>query len=256
MIDRGKPRARVIAALLTGLLTVASLVVTLLPVDSATAKTGTWSMVAPFARAATRPGDRDLNPFHIEHVRELQYRLHWLGLFPHRVDGVFDGSTGTAVEAFQAKVGLSTNGIANHATWAALIKQTIRGRGHIPAGCHASGWQACYDRLRHQLTLFHNGALHNAWLVRGGKRGEVTRLGRFVVFRRYRHHVSSLPGHSPMPFAQFFSGGEAIHGSRRMVDPFHGHSHGCINMYVEDARQLWRLTHNHRLTVHVYARWS
>jgi len=44
--------------------------------------------------------------------------------------------------------------------------------------------------------------------------------------------------------------------SRRMMNPFQGHSHGCINMYVEDARQLWRLTVRHRLVVHVYGRWS
>jgi lipoprotein-anchoring transpeptidase ErfK/SrfK len=59
-----------------------------------------------------------------------------------------------------------------------------------------------------------------------------------------------------MPYAQFFSGGEALHGSRYMVDPFVGHSHGCVNMYVEDARVLWRLTSKHRLMVHVYGRWA
>jgi lipoprotein-anchoring transpeptidase ErfK/SrfK len=41
-----------------------------------------------------------------------------------------------------------------------------------------------------------------------------------------------------------------------MMDPFSGHSHGCVNMYIEDARQLWSLTSNVRLGVHVYGRWS
>ncbi|MGH3508911.1 MAG: L,D-transpeptidase family protein [Nocardioidaceae bacterium] len=246
MTGRGGARAAMLVAL----------VALVVPVGAASATTGTWSMASRFAREVTRPGDRDLRPSHIEHVRELQYRLRWLGLFPARVNGVFGTSTGTGVKAFQDKVGLPTNGSATHATWAALIKATIRRPARIPAGCHASGWHACYDRWRHQLTLFHHGVLRNAWLVRGGKRGEVTRVGRFVVFRRYRHHVSSLPGHAAMPYSQFFSGGEAIHGSRRMVDPFSGHSHGCINMYLKDARQLWRLTHTHRLIVHVYGRWS
>jgi hypothetical protein len=41
-----------------------------------------------------------------------------------------------------------------------------------------------------------------------------------------------------------------------MMDPFSGHSHGCVNFYVEDARQLWSMTHDKTLRVHVYGRWS
>jgi lipoprotein-anchoring transpeptidase ErfK/SrfK len=41
-----------------------------------------------------------------------------------------------------------------------------------------------------------------------------------------------------------------------MTDPFYGHSHGCVNMYVEDARQLWRLTNGKRLMVTVYGAWD
>jgi lipoprotein-anchoring transpeptidase ErfK/SrfK len=82
-----------------------------------------------------------------------------------------------------------------------------------------------------------------------------TRTGHFRVFYRNIDHVSSLYN-SPMPYSQFFSGGQAFHGSTYMMDPFSGHSHGCVNMYIEDARQLWSLTSNVRLGVHVYGRWS
>jgi lipoprotein-anchoring transpeptidase ErfK/SrfK len=41
-----------------------------------------------------------------------------------------------------------------------------------------------------------------------------------------------------------------------MLDPFVGHSHGCVNMYIEDARQLWSLTVGRPLRVHVYGAWS
>ena len=59
-----------------------------------------------------------------------------------------------------------------------------------------------------------------------------------------------------MPYSQFFSGGQAIHGSRYMMTPFKGHSGGCVNLYTEDARQLWNLTHDRRLHVHVYGAWA
>jgi hypothetical protein len=59
-----------------------------------------------------------------------------------------------------------------------------------------------------------------------------------------------------MPYSQFFSGGQALHGSRNMMDPYEGHSHGCVNFWVEDARQLWNLTHDKTLHVHVYGAWD
>jgi hypothetical protein len=59
-----------------------------------------------------------------------------------------------------------------------------------------------------------------------------------------------------MPYSQFFSGGQALHGSRLMMNPFVGHSHGCVNFWVEDARQLWNLTADGPLRVRVYGAWS
>jgi lipoprotein-anchoring transpeptidase ErfK/SrfK len=41
-----------------------------------------------------------------------------------------------------------------------------------------------------------------------------------------------------------------------MINPFVDHSHGCVNMYIEDARQLWKLTHSKRLHVSVYGAWD
>ena len=67
--------------------------------------------------------------------------------------------------------------------------------------------------------------------------------------------MSSLYG-TPMHYSQFFSGGQALHGSPLMVDPWVDHSHGCVNMYIEDARQLWRLTVGRPVDVNVYGAWS
>jgi hypothetical protein len=41
-----------------------------------------------------------------------------------------------------------------------------------------------------------------------------------------------------------------------MMSPFVDHSHGCVNMYIEDARQLWGLTAAKRLFVTVYGAWD
>jgi hypothetical protein len=217
---------------------------------------GTFSMSDPFAREVVRRGAQDSDPWHIAHVYDVQYRLRWLGLLAARPNGSFGPRTENAVRAFQKAHRLRVSGVVDHETWPLLIKRTIRGAKTIPRGCHATGWHVCYDRSRHQTTLFHGGQLLNSWLVRGGAQSTPTRVGRFNVFYRDIDHRSHTFGNAPMPYSQFFSGGEAFHGSRFMVDPFVGHSHGCVNMWVEDARQLWRLTSGHPLTVHVYGRWS
>ena len=215
-----------------------------------------WRLTDPFSREVVSRGDVDHGPYDIEHVFEVQFRLKWLGFFKGTPDGHFRAGTREAVLAFQKANGLRQTGTVNRPTWEPLIKQTIRGARLIPKGCRAAGAHACYDRRRHQLTLFRNGHLVNAWLGRGGARNAQTRVGRYRVYYRDIDHRSSEYHNAPMPYAQFFSGGEAIHGSRYMVNPFKGHSHGCVNLYVEDARQLWKLTASRPLTVHVYGRWT
>ena len=210
---------------------------------------------APWAREVTRYGARDVDPYHIAHVRELQYRLKWVGLFPGNPTEYYGTTTRDAVKTFQRRRHLVSSGTATPATWKLLLQRTVRDPGAIPATCKTAGWHACYDRSKHQVTLWYNGSMYNTWLVRGGGYTTQTRVGTHPVYYRDIDHVSGLY-QSPMPYSQFFDGGEALHGSRLLMDPFVDHSHGCVNMYVEDARQLWNLTHDKQLWVTVYGAWS
>jgi len=211
---------------------------------------------ARFSREMVRRGDADGGVYAIEHVRELQYRLRWAGVYRGPATGTFGDLTKAAVKRYQKRERLEVTGKANRRTWKRLIPQTVRGRPAIPDRCKLrNGRHLCYDRYRHQVTLWKRGELWNAWLVRGGGYSTKTRTGHFSVYYRDKDHVSGLYG-SPMPYSQFFSGGQAFHGSTYMTDPFSGHSHGCVNMYIEDARQLWRLTSTRPLKVHVYGAWD
>jgi Putative peptidoglycan binding domain/L,D-transpeptidase catalytic domain len=224
-------------------------------VGSAAATATATGLEAPWARELTRYGARDVSPYRIAHVRELQYRLKWVGLFPATPTGYYGPVTRSGVKAFQARRHLPVTGNATPATWKLLLQRTVRNPHGIPATCKATGWHACYDRKYHSVTLWNNGAIYNTWLVRGGASTMQTRVGTHLVYYRDIDHVSGTFG-SPMPYSQFFDGGEALHGSRMMMDPFVDHSHGCVNFYVEDARQLWNLTHDKRLWVTVYGAWS
>ena len=214
-----------------------------------------WNLGDPFSREVVRPGDQDEDPYHIEHVYELQYRLQWLGLFDATPTGYYGDITKAAVVAFQEEIGVKATGVVRYRTWRPLIRSTVRGGDDVPGFCKKAGWRACYDRSQHQVNLYHGGDLLNSWLVRGGGSETPTRKGKFVVYWRDIDHVSSLYD-TPMPYSQFFSGGQALHGSRLMMDPFEGHSHGCVNFWTEDARQLWNLTSEVKLRVRVYGAWS
>ena len=217
---------------------------------------GAWDMHWPFAREVVRFKDRDVDPRHIEHVTELQYRLRWVGAYRGPITGHFDVKLRDAVRRYQKRMGLEVTGVAYHRVWHKLIPQTVKARRLIPHQCrNGGGWHICYDRYRHQVTLWVNGRLRNSWLVRGGDRGYETRTGDFHVYLRDKDHVSGIYG-TPMPYSQFFSGGQAFHGSAFMTDPWQDHSHGCVNMYIEDARQLWKLTSKNRLKVRVYGAWD
>lgn len=229
-----------------------------LPVQAITAghaDAATWTLRDRFSREVVQRGDVDRDPYHIEHVYEVQRRLKRLGFFDARPTGTFGPITEAGVKAFQRRNGLAVTGRVGYGTWRPLIRQSVRGRAAVPDACKTAGWHACYDRSWRQVNLYHNGTLYNSWLVRGGGASTPTRTGTFRVYYRDIDHYSSIY-HTPMPYSQFFSGGQALHGSRLMMDPYVGHSHGCVNFWTEDARQLWMLTSTKRLWVHVYGRWS
>lgn len=240
---------------LTVLLVAGIILVPAQVVGAQSADAATWTLRDPFSREVVRRGDVDRDPYHIAHVYEVQLRLKRLGLFDVRPTGTFGPITEAGVKAFQQRNGLPVTGRVGYATWRPLIRQSIRGRAAVPADCRSAGWHACYDRRWHQVNLYHHGKLLNSWLVRGGAATTPTRTGRFRVYYRDIDHVSSVY-RTPMPYSQFFSGGQALHGSRLMMNPYSGHSHGCVNFWTEDARQLWRLTSTTPLRVHVYGRWN
>lgn len=245
------PAARILGSLLAAI----GLTFGLLTVASTPAYAGV-DLTKPFTREPVKRGHVDADQWNIEHVYEVQIRLKRLGYLKARPNGMFGPKTERAVKRFQRDRRLRPTGRVNAATWRPLIRRSTWGKTKVPSGCRRPGWRVCYDRWRHQASLYRNGKLYNSWLVRGGSASTPTRTGNFQVQWRSKNHRSRTFGGAPMPYSQFFSGGQALHGSRNMMNPYVGHSHGCVNFWVEDARQLWNLTHDKRLFVHVFGAWS
>ncbi|MDX3727013.1 L,D-transpeptidase family protein [Streptomyces caniscabiei] len=162
------------------------------------------------------------------------------------VDGKQSAGDCKAIKAFQTKHGITPNaGYAGSVTWGVMDlmnKQKAVGKNPNKAGkCPTNkGRIACVD-LTLQLSWIQDGAklVYGPVPVRTGRDGDETRTGLKKIYWRNIDHVSSIY-HVPMPYAQFFDGGQAFHSAGvSMWNP--PGSRGCVNMTKTDAKKYWSL---------------
>lgn len=189
-------------------------------------------------------------------VRELQARLRqvaWLFAGP---TGTYDEPTERAVSGFQGKRGLPRTGKTDTVTWQRLLRMTrepgrwdlyLMGgqRADPPDARCRTGRVLCIDKTSRTLRWMVDGRTVSTMAVRFGSRGTPTREGVFSVYWKSRDHVSTLYD-SPMPYAMFFSGGQAVHFSADFAARgYAGASHGCVNVRDETAiAQLYAQVRN------------
>ncbi|MER6731692.1 L,D-transpeptidase family protein [Streptomyces puniciscabiei] len=181
-------------------------------------------------------------------VRELQARLRQVAWLFDGPTGSYDGPTEQAVRGFQGKRGLPRTGRTDSVTWQRLVEMThppgtweLYLMGGQPAGAPdprcLTGRVLCIDKTTRTLRWMVDGRTLATTAVRFGAQYTPTREGVFHVFRKERSWVSTLY-HSPMPYAMFFSGGEAVHYSSDFAARgYAGASHGCVNVRDEAAIQ-------------------
>ena len=105
-----------------------------------------------------------------------------------------------------------------------------------------TGRALCVDKTSRSLRWVIDGIVKSRYDVRFGSDELPTREGAFAVYRKSRDHVSSLYGTS-MPFAMFFSGGQAVHYSPDFAaNGYNGASHGCVNVRDRAAVE-WLFDH-------------
>ncbi len=170
-------------------------------------------------------------------VSDVQRRLAFTGL-PVKVTGQYDPATVLAVRRFQTKQSYQRTGRVDLRTYRRLAAVTRRGADLDPR-CAVTGAVLCIDKSQEVLRYLVGGKLLMLVDVRFGSAELPTREGLFSVFYKSRYHVSNL-FHTPMPYAMFFSGGQAVHYSRYFAAVgYNGHSHGCVN--VRDLAAVQRL---------------
>jgi lipoprotein-anchoring transpeptidase ErfK/SrfK len=106
----------------------------------------------------------------------------------------------------------------------------------IDRRCVTKGRVLCINKKTRKLVYMVNGKPIQIMDVRFGAMKTPTRSGVFKVYRKSKNHVSSLY-HSKMPYAMFFSGGQAVHYSSDFkARGNNGASHGCVN--VRDKNKI------------------
>lgn len=175
-------------------------------------------------------------------VRELQARLGQLHFFSRTPTGYYGTVTQHAVSDFQERHGLAETGSVSAATWAELTSLTrqpthkelypvvaAQPAGKLDARC-LTGRAMCVSKTSRTLSWVVNGKVQATMDVRFGAQYTPTREGLFHVTFKSRNHVSTL-FHIAMPYAMFFSGGEAVHYSSDFAARgYAGASHGCVNV--------------------------
>ncbi|MEU7071136.1 L,D-transpeptidase family protein [Streptomyces narbonensis] len=208
------------------------------PSPSASATTGTGS---PAAEALMKDGDET------EQVRELQARLRQLAYFDRAPTGFYGTMTAGSVKAFQKKQGLPRTGSVDGTTWERLLaasrkptadelKPSTTNKLDTPDARCMTGRVLCISKESRTLAWMIDGRVVSSMDVRFGSENTPTREGTFSVGWKARKWTSTIY-HTPMPYAMFFSGGQAVHYSADFAARgYNGASHGCVN--VRDRAKL------------------
>ncbi|GAQ70820.1 hypothetical protein T45_02561 [Streptomyces turgidiscabies] len=182
------------------------------------------------AAAAPEPCTAGTGPYQ----RELEEHLK----LP--VDGRQTPADCEAVRTFQSRNGVRpADGYAGLTTYRTMLVVEARANPNAAGKCPVRTYRvACVDLTR-QLMWVQTGSrvVYAPVPVRSGRDGYETRTGWFTVYWRDRDHYSDLYDNAPMPYSQFFSEGQAFHGTPG--DLFTGGSHGCVNLRLDDAERLW-----------------
>ena len=178
-------------------------------------------------------------------VKNLQARLKQLDWYSPLIDGVYGPKTVEAVKGFQGKRQIPVTGEVDQRTLDRLTGMTRKpttdelnnvapkpkpSKMTLDDRCLTGGRVICISKAQRKLALVVDGTIVSTMDVRFGSELTPTRNGVFSVYWKSRNHVSKLYN-TAMPYALFFSGGQAVHYSADFAARgYNGSSHGCVNV--------------------------
>jgi lipoprotein-anchoring transpeptidase ErfK/SrfK len=92
-----------------------------------------------------------------------------------------------------------------------------------------------------KMQVFHGGRMIHEWPVSTARPGKITPTGQFTAQWFSRDHRSSLYNNAPMPYAIFYDGHYAVHGTEDVGRLGRPASAGCVRLHPDNARVLFEM---------------
>ena len=92
------------------------------------------------------------------------------------------------------------------------------------------------------MTVYKDGQPAFEWPVSTARQGKVTPRGSWTAKWLSKHHRSSRYNNAPMPYAIFFNGHYAIHGTDQVSRLGSPASAGCVRLHPDHAATLFQMT--------------
>ena len=123
----------------------------------------------------------------------------------------------------------------------AAIALAITSLAGAPVAANAASLVAKVDISTQTMTVTHRGQVKYRWKVSTARAGKVTPAGSWSAKFLSRNHRSSRYNNAPMPFAIFYNGHYAVHGTDQVSRLGRPASAGCVRLHPNNARILFSL---------------
>jgi lipoprotein-anchoring transpeptidase ErfK/SrfK len=91
------------------------------------------------------------------------------------------------------------------------------------------------------MKVYHEGRLLFEWPVSTAKAGKITPTGIYTPEVLSKNHRSRRYNNAPMPFAIFYDGHYAIHGTDQIKRLGQPASQGCVRLHPDNAAILFQM---------------
>jgi lipoprotein-anchoring transpeptidase ErfK/SrfK len=126
---------------------------------------------------------------------------------------------------------------------AAVFAAAVFAFSMLACGSAAAEIVVTVDKAKQRMFVVVNGEHRYTWPVSTGLGG--TPSGSFRPQILSRNHRSTIFGNAPMPFAIFYSGHYAIHGTTAVSQLGSRASKGCVRLHPSNAAALFALVQRH-----------
>ncbi|MDP3895655.1 MAG: L,D-transpeptidase [Mesorhizobium sp.] len=110
-----------------------------------------------------------------------------------------------------------------------------------PMTASAASLVANIDVSTQTMTVKRFGRVIHTWKVSTARRGYITPAGSWRPYRMHKMWHSRKYDMAPMPYAVFYHGGFAVHGTTAVSRLGTPASHGCVRLQTENAATFYAL---------------